>query len=508
MSERPTAPTDDRAIKAISELPRDLAIVKMEQETIMSLAKAQKRDPDEILEHIAAQLRSYKSFAQEAIYVKPVGKDRETGKMKYARGPSIRMAEALAEAYGFNKVRCDVTIVDQDTVRVEATFTDYQRGRIWQDSGLVSKNYVGYNKQPRRHSDDRFYDVIVKAACSKRIREVILRSVPPGLRSELEAIVDKQLDSFLDEETVQKIVAQFSTKNVTAEMIEEHLGKRLASLTKEDRAILLGLWNAIKEGDQTVEGVFGAVDKETIEDDGRTRTEQAKDWAKGRRPATTPEHAPPSEKPPEQQPPDPTPQGSSSVPAQHAVGDADAEAGGGGSIPPAPADTETKEGPGGGETDTPKASKTPDPAPRTITAEQFGRMHELYGNLDRGHKTRFTRNLQGIGAFADLARLPADQFDDVYLTLVDIHAEYKFGDQSPQPDVEAPTANPAASAPLTDEEWRTFSTRWITMSPNQAAVAMEKLGVAAASKLRPPNPCPLPLAELLTLIDEVKAGKK
>lgn len=263
------------AIEAGARLPRDLAIIKMENDSIMAMAAAAPRDYAAVLEKVKSQLVTYKSFAQEAIYNKPVGKDQQ-GRKRFARNLSIRAAEALAEAYGFNRVRSYVEPIDADTVRVEATFTDYQAGRIWSDSGILSKLYKDRDGRMQRTPDDRFFNVTVKGEASRRIRECILRSIPPGLRSELMLCVDEQLDQFLDDKTVQKIVAQFSAKSVTADMIERLLGKRLDSFTKEDRAALLGLWNSIDDGESTVAEVFGENDAESSVPPEKTFSKKAK----------------------------------------------------------------------------------------------------------------------------------------------------------------------------------------------------------------------------------------
>ncbi len=243
------------ALATAAELPRDLALIKMENESIMALAAAHPRNHAAVLADIKDQLATYKSFAENAMYAKPVGRG-DDNKMKYARGLSIRSAEAIASAYGFNRCHIEVTPLGDDAARVEATFVDYQTGRVFQKGSIVSKVYKGRNGQTRRHSDDRFYDIVCEAAGSKRLRECILRTVPPGLRSELELCVNEQLDSFLDDSTVKKIVAQFSEKGITDEQIEGLLGKRLDSLTKEDRQTLLGVWNSIKDGEATVAEVF------------------------------------------------------------------------------------------------------------------------------------------------------------------------------------------------------------------------------------------------------------
>jgi hypothetical protein len=242
---------------AIASLPKDVAIMRMENENIMALAAAKPRDHESIKRELASQIEAYPSFARDAIYNKPVGKD-ESGKMQYARGLSIRAAEALAEAYGYNRVSSDVSPEGTDAVKITALFVDYQRGRIWQDAGIVSRFYKNRSGQMVRHSDDRFYNIVVKAEASRRIREVITRSVPPGLRAELMEMAERKIDDLLDDKTVDKIIGQFASKGVTLERLEEHVGRtRKAGWTAEDRRDLLGVWNAIKDGETSVDEAFG-----------------------------------------------------------------------------------------------------------------------------------------------------------------------------------------------------------------------------------------------------------
>jgi hypothetical protein len=271
-------PMPGQGVSDIAALPKDLAIIKMENDNIMALAAAHPRDYASVLADVKSQLATFKTFAQTAIYTKPVGKD-PSGRMKFARGLSIRTAEAIAVAYKYNRVRCDITPFEGGA-KVEATFTDYQAGRIWQDSGFISKSYKTRDGRLQQHTEDRYWNVVVKAEASKRIRECIIRCVPPGLRSELELCVNEQLDNFLDDKTVEKIVAQFSSRKVTVEMLEDLLGKRLASLDIEDRKTLLQIWNGIEQGETKVEEVFGPQNGETPPTG--SRTEQVASKAKNR----------------------------------------------------------------------------------------------------------------------------------------------------------------------------------------------------------------------------------
>lgn len=235
----------------------ELLQLKMENETIMAECRLHPRDFATIKADLLEQLKSFPELATDAIYHKPVGKDKD-GREKFASGLSVRAAEALAEAYGYNRIRSDVSELDLDKVKIEATFTDYQKGRVWQDAGILSKTYKDRYGKPARWNDDRFYNVVVKAEVSKRIREVIMRSVNTGLKAWFEAKCEEISAGLLDDKTIGKIVDQYATKAVTVEMLEALIGRpRSMGWTQVDRQRLLGVWNAIKDGETSIDEVFG-----------------------------------------------------------------------------------------------------------------------------------------------------------------------------------------------------------------------------------------------------------
>lgn len=267
------ATQNQEQIQALANLPAEIVLMKLENETIQALAAARPRDHEKIRNELVQQIEAYPSFAKSAIYCKPIGKD-EGGNQKYARGLSIRAAEAIAEAYGFCRIRSDVTPIDDAHVKVEATFTDYQKGRIWQDGGIISKFYKNRKGQMTRIPDDRFYNVTVKAEASKRIREVITRSVPPGLRSELMEMVEKKIDTLLDDSTIDKMIANFANKGVTVEHLEKLIGRtRKAGWTKEDRRNLVGVWNSLEQDETTVNEIIAQFEEGQKPQNGPTQPE-------------------------------------------------------------------------------------------------------------------------------------------------------------------------------------------------------------------------------------------
>lgn len=265
-------PTSD-AIQGVAALPRDMAIVKMDNDSIMSLAAAHPRSIRGVLASLREQLGACPSFAKTVMYDKPVGKDRQSGKMKFARGLSVRAAEAIAEAYRYNRVATNVEAVDSDSVRITATFTDFQQGRVVALAGIVSKLYKTYKGGTQRHSDDRFYNVVVKAEMSKLIRDCILRAVPPVLKHEIEEAANNIVNDMLDESTVAKMVSQFSTKGVTVDMMQNLIGKETLQWNQQDRAQMLGIWNAIDTSETTIAEVFGETSTAKPEPEGASKTE-------------------------------------------------------------------------------------------------------------------------------------------------------------------------------------------------------------------------------------------
>ncbi len=244
------------------QLARGSTIIRLENTTQMAVAVQRPRDNKAVLDEALAVLDLSPTLVESAIYNKPVGKDPDTGEQKYAEGLSIRAAEELRRIYGNNSAGTAVIEDRGDSTVIGAVFLDMEKNTRYAAEKAVSKYYKSKGGQILQHSPDRFSDVVLQAHASKLLREVTLRSLPAWLKSEFEAKARELMlkDSLPKSKTT--MVQKFKGLGVEQKDILKHLNKpALADVTKEDVVTMRGVYNAINDGEQTVEDVFGLSEK-------------------------------------------------------------------------------------------------------------------------------------------------------------------------------------------------------------------------------------------------------
>lgn len=251
-------------------------IMKLENDTQMSVAIQKPRKEDEILRDALAELDTYPSAAAEAIYCKPTGR---LGKCPscgadtfykpacprcnklvpetYAENLSIRTAESLANRWGNNAYGVEYAEETEAFGIVAAVFLDYETNVRRVIQRRVSKFYKKRGStQVVQMMPDKF-DLKVAADSSRALREVILRSLPGGLKREYYLKAYSMLGKSGDiKARTQKMLAEFSRFGVTMEMLETLQGKSLAEFSQDDVTRLVGVYNTIRDGDCTVADIF------------------------------------------------------------------------------------------------------------------------------------------------------------------------------------------------------------------------------------------------------------
>lgn len=228
---------------------------RLENDVQMSISVQRPRDEEKILAGAMRELTLYPSLAEEAIYSKPVGKDDVTGKMKYASGLSIRTAESLANRWGNNAYGCELAGETEDYAILTAVYLDYETNTRTVLQKRVSKSYKSRQRGIQKYSPDRF-DIILAANQSKLLREAILRRLPAGLKREYELKAKEILSAKPIGERQEKVILSFSGIGVKKEQLEKLIGKTMAQFNHEDMDNLIGYYNALKDGETTIDALI------------------------------------------------------------------------------------------------------------------------------------------------------------------------------------------------------------------------------------------------------------
>jgi len=250
--------TESSALQAMSGQEKIIAqgntLVKLENNTQMAISVQRPRKEADILSASLKELELYPSMAREALYVKPVGKD-DTGTMKSVEGLSIRAAESIANRWTNSAYGCELVSEDDESALIAGVFLDYENNTRHVVQARVSKFYKKRNGQVVQHTPDRF-DTVIKANQSKVLREVILRSLPAGLKKEYENKVRRILKADSITNIRNSLMERIETLNISVELIETCRGKAIKDMKKEELTEIVGLTNAIRDGEVSINEAF------------------------------------------------------------------------------------------------------------------------------------------------------------------------------------------------------------------------------------------------------------
>jgi len=239
-----------------------MALVKLENTTQMTIARATPRNEERVLKKCLAELALYPDMAAEAVYVKPVGKDRN-GVMQYVEGLSIRAAESLATRWGNCAYGAEPIADDGEIFTLGVVFLDYESNVRASRLLRISRKFKRRTGQISTYSEDRFNSTVIPAAQSKALREVILRALPSGLTKaylkKAQELMNKQFTPEQQKHYQKKLVESFAQVKVSEEQIGEILGKPLnMGITENELTKLRGIYNALKDGETTIDQLIGS----------------------------------------------------------------------------------------------------------------------------------------------------------------------------------------------------------------------------------------------------------
>lgn len=245
----------------------DVTASRQMQETQNAMIIAQKfpRNIDRAIARIKQSCQR-KTLAEKAVYSFPRGDSTVSG-------PSIRLAEAIAQAWG--NLDCGVVEVDRKNsvgnVAGETTLMAY----CWdlETNTRIQKVFsVKHQRDTRKGSyllkDERdIYEACANQG-ARRLRSCILSQIPIDViedaLDECENTLKKDKDPM--PERINKMLSKFLELKVNKSMIEKKLGHVVEKITENELVNLIKVYNSIKDNFADVTAHFEIVEEVLTEE--------------------------------------------------------------------------------------------------------------------------------------------------------------------------------------------------------------------------------------------------
>jgi len=243
-----------------------------EVQAAMIAAKRFPRDEMRAIDRIKATCQR-PTLAAQAVYRYPKGGSNVSG-------PSIRLAEALAQNWG----NIDTGIIELENNRGASTMMAY----AWdlETNTRVTKIFTVEHKRDTKQGSKALTDGrdIYEATANfgaRRQRACIL-SIVPGDVVDMAVEACKATVASSDQRPVDEILHEllkaFKGINVTKEQLEKYFDKQLTVMTKEDLVDLRAVYKAIKDGQSKPEDYFG-VDQTSAREAAKAKIDAAQSKA-------------------------------------------------------------------------------------------------------------------------------------------------------------------------------------------------------------------------------------
>lgn len=198
--------------------------------------------------------------AASCIYARPVGK--ENGKVKYAEGLSVRMAEIVGASYG--NLRVGAMIIEQTPRQVKARGFAHDLESNFAASSEVIEATIKKDGSPY---DERMRVVIAKAALSKARRDATFMVVPKALCKPVENECRKV--ALGEASTIAKrrgaVVNWINKLGIPLERVWAAMGiKGEEDIGLDELATLTGLKTSIKDGEVKVDEAFPPIGADAV----------------------------------------------------------------------------------------------------------------------------------------------------------------------------------------------------------------------------------------------------
>lgn len=232
-------------------------IVRAELDSQIATAKAYPRNPQQAMNYAVELATMDEATAQSCFYC--LARKEKDGTKKEIRGPSIRLAEIVANAWG--NIHAATRIVENDGrhITTEGVAHDLEKNVKIAMQNKVSIMFGGKNGTKEYQANADMQTVLANASSAKSLRNAIFKIVPKAL---VDRVQEKAMNFCIgDQKTVNSKVQEVFDKLIKMgidkqKILDYYERKSMAEITAEDYKSLIGVGTAIKEGYIKIEDVF------------------------------------------------------------------------------------------------------------------------------------------------------------------------------------------------------------------------------------------------------------
>jgi hypothetical protein len=230
-------------------------LMKIENENMQAMSLAHPRNERKVLSGALEELEQYPDLAARYYYSIPYAEERGSDRKVEVKGPSVHAALSLARRWGNCVVRGFQVGEDEDKVYLSGVFLDMETNFRVERPHAVSKFIRRRDGKTQALREQRLI-MAIQAGASKAMRNAILNGLPDGL---VEAFYGRARSVAAREakERWSKMLTAFREFGVSREMIEDHLGHPLEKVTENEVADLIGIYNALNDGQVQATDIFG-----------------------------------------------------------------------------------------------------------------------------------------------------------------------------------------------------------------------------------------------------------
>lgn len=255
-------------------MEQGMTIMRIENENLQAMAIQRPRVIELLAKAAISELRAFPQYAEKMYYSIPY-KDRSGGEEKtvMVEGPSIKAANALARHWGNNSSGFRIIGQDEERINIQGVFID-------QETGMRRTAEISVSRRARKR-DGTYYtlpadrlNIAIQAGGSKAVRNAINNALPIGLvegyfaeakkiaaRGGKEASPNSATDVANITAQLEKSLDRLEALGVERQEVHDYLSRH-PELSDEEAvsAHLVGLLNALDEGQTTIEAVFTVPD--------------------------------------------------------------------------------------------------------------------------------------------------------------------------------------------------------------------------------------------------------